>query len=123
MTFGDLLGVVGIVALAALGAGGLWYGRGGYRGRAIRRLVRPSPDAPAFARVGRVALLAHLQGLTARRILIGTWADAGWAIRFYQRHGYALVPPDQKAPLLRTYWTVSDRQIETSVVLAGPARD
>ena len=68
------------------------------------------------------ALLAHLQGLTTRRILIGTWADAEWAIRFYERHGYDLVSPAVKTTLLRTYWTVSDRQIETSVVLAGPAR-
>ncbi len=68
------------------------------------------------------ALLAHLEALSTRRILIGTWADAEWAIRFYERHGYALVSPAVKTTLLRTYWTVSDRQIETSVVLAGPAR-
>ena len=66
-------------------------------------------------------LLAHLEGLASRRILIGTWADAAWAIRFYQRHGYTLVPPSETAELLRTYWTVSPRQIETSVVLAKPA--
>ncbi|HUQ80370.1 MAG TPA: GNAT family N-acetyltransferase [Gemmatimonadaceae bacterium] len=65
-------------------------------------------------------LLAHLESLTSRRILIGTWADAAWAIRFYQSHGYALVPQSETAELLRTYWTVSPRQIETSVVLAKP---
>ena len=63
-------------------------------------------------------LLAHLRGLTDRPILIGTWADAEWAIRFYQRHGFDLVSPELKTSLLRTYWTISDRQIETSVVLA-----
>ena len=67
------------------------------------------------------ALLSHLRGLTERRILIGTWAAAVWAIRFYERHGFALVPPSQKTELLRTYWTIPDRQIETSVVLASPA--
>ena len=65
-------------------------------------------------------LLEHLQPSTTRRILIGTWAAANWAIRFYQRHGYELVPSRHKAALLRTYWSVSERQIETSVVLAKP---
>ena len=66
------------------------------------------------------ALLAHLRGLTTRPILVGTWADAEWAIRFYQRHGFELVSPAQKASLLESYWTISERQIETSVVLASP---
>lgn len=63
-------------------------------------------------------LLTHLRSQTAQPILIGTWADAVWAIGFYQRQGFCFVPPDEKAPLLRKYWTVPDRQIETSVVLA-----
>jgi GNAT superfamily N-acetyltransferase len=66
------------------------------------------------------ALLGHLRGLSTRRMLIGTWAAADWAVRFYQRHGFALVPQERKTELLRTYWTVPDRQIETSVVLANP---
>jgi GNAT superfamily N-acetyltransferase len=66
------------------------------------------------------ALLAHLRGLSARRMLVGTWAAADWAIRFYHRHGFELVAPEHKAALLKTYWTVPDRQIETSVVLANP---
>jgi hypothetical protein len=53
-------------------------------------------------------------------MLIGTWAAADWAVRFYQSHGFELVSPKRKAELLRTYWTVPDRQIETSVVLANP---
>jgi GNAT superfamily N-acetyltransferase len=69
------------------------------------------------------ALLAHLRALTARPILIGTWADADWAIRFYQRHGFELVSPSQKSSLLKTYWTISERQIETSVVLASQPPD
>lgn len=66
------------------------------------------------------ALLRDLRGLSQRPMLIGTWAAAEWAIRFYQRHGFALVPAERKTELLKAYWTVSDRQIETSVVLANP---
>ena len=65
-------------------------------------------------------LLEHLRRSSARPILVGTWADAGWAIRFYQRHGFALVPPARKDTLLREYWTITPRQVETSVVLASP---
>lgn len=50
-------------------------------------------------------------------LLVGTWAAASWAIAFYQRHGFLLVPEERKAVLLQTYWTISARQIETSVVL------
>jgi GNAT superfamily N-acetyltransferase len=63
-------------------------------------------------------LLTHLRGLTAKPILIGTWAAASWAIRFYEQHGFALVTGEDKNVLLRKYWAIPDRQIETSVVLA-----
>jgi N-acetylglutamate synthase-like GNAT family acetyltransferase len=63
-------------------------------------------------------LLGHLRAQASRPLLVGTWADAAWAIRFYEKHGFALVTPEQKAALLRRYWTVPERQIETSVVLA-----
>ena len=53
-------------------------------------------------------------------MLVGTWAAATWAIRFYQRHDFVLVSPERKSVLLRTYWNIPDRQIETSVVLANP---
>ncbi|MBV9970294.1 MAG: GNAT family N-acetyltransferase [Xanthobacteraceae bacterium] len=69
------------------------------------------------------ALLSHLRGQSERRILIGTWAAADWAIRFYRKHGFALVPAELKARLLKAYWTIPDRQIETSVVLANPANN
>jgi GNAT superfamily N-acetyltransferase len=59
-------------------------------------------------------------GSQARSVLVGTWAAAEWAIRFYERHGFELVPAERTAALLRAYWTISDRQIETSVVLAKP---
>jgi len=63
-------------------------------------------------------LLSHLRQLTDLPVLIGTWADATWAIRFYEKHGFHLVDPQTKHHLLKKYWTVPDRQIETSVVLA-----
>jgi GNAT superfamily N-acetyltransferase len=62
-------------------------------------------------------LLQHLETLTDRRILIGTWAGATWAIRFYEAHGYALIPSSETPALLKTYWGIPSRQIETSVVL------
>jgi GNAT superfamily N-acetyltransferase len=67
-------------------------------------------------------LLSFLRQRTARPILIGTWADAIWAVRFYQKHGFRLVGAEEKDRLLKKYWTVPDRQIATSVVLAdgGP---
>lgn len=63
-------------------------------------------------------LLEHIREITPDPILVGTWADAHWAIRFYQRHGFHLVDPKTKDQLLRKYWDVPARQIETSVVLA-----
>lgn len=63
-------------------------------------------------------LLSHLREQTARPILIGTWAAAQWAVRFYQKHGFSLVSGDEKDRLLKKYWSVPERQIETSVVLA-----
>ncbi len=63
------------------------------------------------------ALLAHLVGLTRRPLLVGTWAAADWAVRFYQRHGFRLVTPAEKDRLLRSYWQIPERQVETSVVL------
>jgi GNAT superfamily N-acetyltransferase len=71
------------------------------------------------AGIGR-DLLAHLRAVSARPMLVGTWADAEWAIRFYRRNGFAQVSPERKSVLLQTYWNIPERQIETSVVLANP---
>ena len=62
-------------------------------------------------------LLAHLRGLATGPILIGTWADALWAIQFYQKCGFQLVASEEKNVLLRKYWTVPDEQISASVAL------
>jgi N-acetylglutamate synthase-like GNAT family acetyltransferase len=64
-------------------------------------------------------LLHHLAELTKKPILIGTWAKATWAINFYKKHGFKVVSFDDKERLLRKYWTIPLRQIETSVVLAS----
>ena len=63
------------------------------------------------------ALLKHLRSGTERPILIGTWRDAAWAIGFYEKHGFELVAEEEIARLLRRYWDVPERQVETSVVL------
>jgi GNAT superfamily N-acetyltransferase len=63
-------------------------------------------------------LLSHLRTITSRPVLIGTWADAVWAISFYQKHGFRVVEPDEKNRLLKKYWKIPERQVETSVVLA-----
>lgn len=62
-------------------------------------------------------LLDFLLRETPGAILVGTWADAAWAIRFYQKNGFSLIAPEEYAQVLQTYWAVSARQIETSVVL------
>ena len=64
-------------------------------------------------------LLQHLQAMTEKPILIGTWAAASWAVSFYQKNGYMLVSEQEKNRLLKRYWSISERQVETSVVLAN----
>jgi N-acetylglutamate synthase-like GNAT family acetyltransferase len=82
-------------------------------------LIRHAYVAPAMQRKGvGTRLLRHLEGLTSRPVLIGTWAAASWAIDFYRRNGFAVVPDRDKDALLRKYWSVPARQRETSVVLA-----
>jgi GNAT superfamily N-acetyltransferase len=63
-------------------------------------------------------LLAHLRKMANGPVLIGTWADAVWAIRFYERHGFQIVGSEEKNRLLKKYWSIPERQVETSVVLA-----
>jgi N-acetylglutamate synthase-like GNAT family acetyltransferase len=63
------------------------------------------------------ALLQHVVAQTVRPVLVGTWAAASWAIRFYERHGFQAVAAAEKERLLRRYWSIPDRQVATSVVL------
>lgn len=82
-------------------------------------LIRHAYTAPASQGQGvGGALLSHLlAGRGARPILVGTWAAAEWAIRFYERYGFEAVSVERKTALLREYWTIPERQVETSVVL------
>jgi N-acetylglutamate synthase-like GNAT family acetyltransferase len=66
-------------------------------------------------------LLGALRVQTSRPMLMGTWAAASWAVRFYEKHGFRLVTPDEKDVLLKKYWNISERQVQTSVVLADKA--
>jgi GNAT superfamily N-acetyltransferase len=100
---GELIGVMGVQSVQDV------------------ELIRHAYVVPGGQRRGiGGALLAHLRKLSDRPMLVGTWADAEWAIRFYERHGFELASPERKTELLKTYWTIPDRQIETSVVLAHP---
>ena len=98
---GHLLGVAGIQALEDT------------------TLIRHAYVLPKYQGKGiGTRLLEYLRGLAETpEVLVGTWADATWAIRFYQKHGFKLVSSREKDRLLRTYWNIPERQIETSVVL------
>jgi len=80
-------------------------------------LIRHAYVLPEHQRKGIASrLLNHIMRLFAgSRLLVGTWADASWAISFYQKYGFRLLP--DKDHLLETYWDIPRRQIETSVVL------
>ena len=82
-------------------------------------LIRHAYVLPACQKQGVGGrLLAHLKTLASRPLLVGTWAAAWWAVRFYEKHGFRPVGPEETERLLRRYWTIPERQIETSVVLA-----
>jgi GNAT superfamily N-acetyltransferase len=100
---GSLIGVMGIQPVADVD------------------LIRHAYVMPSSQRrgVGR-ALLRTLQRASTRRLLVGTWAAADWAIRFYRQHGFELVEDERGASTLRRYWTIPDRQLAASVVLAHP---
>jgi GNAT superfamily N-acetyltransferase len=87
-------------------------------------LIRHAYVRPDRQRHGvGAALIKHLLQQNSRQMLVGTWSAASWAIAFYQRNGFVLCSPTRTITLLRTYWTIPDRQIETSVVLANPPID
>jgi GNAT superfamily N-acetyltransferase len=100
---GELVGVIGIQPLSDVD------------------LIRHAYVSPGSQRKGvGGALLEYVSSAATRRILVGTWAAADWAISFYRRHGFELLSRESARELLRKYWTIPDRQIETSVVLAKP---
>jgi GNAT superfamily N-acetyltransferase len=99
---------------------GLLLGVMGIQNKGDVALVRHAYVVPSTQRSGvGTRLLRHVEALVDKPILIGTWADAAWAIHFYERNGYTVVPREVKDRLLRKYWSIPVRQIETSVVLAN----
>ena len=85
-------------------------------------LIRHAYVRPDHQRHGVGAkLIKHLLARSSRQMLVGTWAAASWAIAFYQRNGFVPCSPARTIKLLRDYWSIPERQIETSVVLAYPA--
>jgi GNAT superfamily N-acetyltransferase len=81
-------------------------------------LIRHAYVTPRAQRTGIGGkLLRSLLATTDKPVLIGTWADADWAIAFYEKHGFACVSTEEKTRLLRRYWDIPERQVETSVVL------
>jgi GNAT superfamily N-acetyltransferase len=97
-------------------------GVAGLQDRGEVNLIRHAYVRPSHQRRGvGSALLSHLAALTRKPILIGTWAAAHWAVSFYRKHGFRLVPATETATLLKHYWSIPDRQVVTSVVL-GDAR-
>ena len=82
-------------------------------------LIRHAYVLPEFQGRGIGAeLLATLLARAEQPVLIGTWKAATWAIGFYEKHGFTTVTEEEKDRLLKKYWTIPERQIETSVVLA-----
>jgi len=102
-------------------AGGALVGVMGFQSVLDVDLIRHAYVSPHYQRQGvGSALLDHLARSTTRRMLVGTWAAADWAVRFYHRHGFELVGPEHTPALLKRYWAIPDRQIDASVVLANP---
>jgi GNAT superfamily N-acetyltransferase len=107
------------VVFWCLEEGGNLVGVMGIQDKGGVNLVRHSYVLTSAQRkgVGR-KLLHHLRGLTENPMLIGTWRDATWAVSFYEKNGYTLLHEQEKNRLLRKYWSIPERQVETSVVLA-----
>jgi N-acetylglutamate synthase-like GNAT family acetyltransferase len=98
---------------------GLLSGVMGIQDKGAVALVRHAYVAPTVQRKGvGTMLLRQVASLAEKPLLVGTWANASWAIDFYLRNGFALVPKTDKDSLLRKYWSIPERQVETSVVLA-----
>jgi len=84
------------------------------------RLIRHSYVRMQAQKMGiGTKLLQHLESMTEKPVFIGTWAASLWAISFYEKNGYTLVSEEEKNRLLRKYWSIPERQVETSVVLAN----
>lgn len=113
----------GVVFSGCFADGGL-VGVMGVQDRGTVDLIRHAYVMPDCQGSGIGAqLLQHLCRTSHKPILIGTWRAADWAIRLYERHGFARVGGEDAAALLRTFWNIPERQVETSVVLASSMLD
>jgi GNAT superfamily N-acetyltransferase len=102
-------------------AGGSLVGVMGIQDRGDVDLIRHAYVMTSEQKKGiGTLLLKHLEATTPKAILIGTWEAATWAISFYQKSGYRLLPREDANLLLVKYWSIPDRQLQTSVVLASP---
>lgn len=112
----------GVVFWVAAEAGGI-VGVIGLQDKGEVALIRHAYVAPGRQKTGvGTRLLRHVRELTDKPLLVGTWADASWAIDFYRRNGFTVLPRGRGDELLRRYWSVPARQRETSVVLAEEKR-
>jgi len=99
--------------------GGRMLGVMGFQDKGDVALIRHAYVIPTVQRKGVGSkLLRHVEALADKPVLIGTWAAASWAIDFYRRNGYTVVSSTDKDSLLRRFWSIPPRQVETSVVLA-----
>lgn len=119
MTFADIEHEIAAgVAFWGIDVGGRLAGVMGHQHVRDAELIRHAYVLPEFQGTGIGGRLLRFM-IERRRspMLVGTWMAATWAIRFYQRHGFVPVPGEEVPALLRRYWSVPERQIETSVVL------
>ena len=121
MSLDELKGQIGQgVAFWGCESQGSLAGVMGIQDRGEVTLIRHAYVKTGLRRSGIGAkLLKHLETLTAKPVLIGTWRAATWAIRFYEKNGYRILARPEIERLLRKYWSIPERQIETSVVLAN----
>jgi GNAT superfamily N-acetyltransferase len=120
MSMAELMGEMGEMTFFGWEEGGL-LGVMGFQSVKDVTLIRHAYVLPEYQRRGiGSSLLSYARDLAKTRLLVGTWSDATWAIRFYEKHGFQLLP--NKEELLRKYWNIPRRQIETSVVLGVGAR-
>jgi GNAT superfamily N-acetyltransferase len=121
MSMAELMGEMGEMTFFGWEEEGGLLGVMGFQPVKNVTLIRHAYVLPEYQRRGiGSSFLSYARDLAKTRLLVGTWSDATWAIRFYEKHGFQLLP--NKEELLRKYWNIPGRQIETSVVLGLEAR-
>ena len=67
--------------------------------------------------IGGALLEYLLKKNRSARLLVGTWKNASWAIKFYKKFDFILHTKEETTLLLKKYWNIPTKQIENSVVL------